>query len=57
VVTSNLAYPNLAYPNLACQTEFSDVTLEFLFEPFVTHVAIFLANKQHFFEKGESPMF
>jgi hypothetical protein len=36
VVTSNLAYPNLAY-----QTEVSDVTLEFLFKPFVTHVAIF----------------
>jgi hypothetical protein len=31
VVTSNLAY----------QTKFSDVTLEFLFKPFVTHVAIF----------------
>jgi hypothetical protein len=36
-----LCFCHVATSNLAYETKFSDVTLEFLFKPFVTHVAIF----------------
>lgn len=36
-----LCFCHMVTSNLAYQTKFSDVTLEVLFKPFVTHVAIF----------------